>query len=150
MVILIDVCETFASEPTVIPYSLFLVSFIILIRDNHIRPVPILFEYLSDGSFVFSTERFKHAVLHEIIKLPPPITDVVRNGIVVVESPQFKIVLRQNICVLSIYHILTRRRLKSLFPINLCDTHGIIGLKALKYGFVRYIQHNCSQPRTAL
>ena len=84
MVILIDVCETFASEPTVIPYSLFLVSFIILIRDNHIRPVPILFEYLSDGSFVFSTERFKYAVLHEIIKLPPPITDVVRNGIVVV------------------------------------------------------------------
>ena len=62
----------------------------------------------------------------------------------IISTTAAKIVLRQNICVLSIYHILTRRRLKSLFPVNLCDTHCIIGLKALKYGFVRYFQDNCT------
>ena len=136
MVILIDAGEAFASESAVIHYSLFRVAFAILIRDNHIRSVFVLFKYLSDGAFVLASESFEHAILHVVIELPTEIADIVRNRIVVVESPQFKIVLRQDICVLSIYHILTRRRVKCLFPVDLCDKLSIIGLKTLKYGFV--------------
>ena len=38
IIALINVCEVFASETSVVPCSLFLVSFAILIGDNHIRP----------------------------------------------------------------------------------------------------------------